>query len=136
MTEPKIGWAGPAKKEMTPWGETWTWSTPDTLVGKIIKIRAGNRTSLKYHRLKNKSFFVLQGCVEITFGNSFTVSNPAENPYSTVVIVAGETFSIQSECPYRIKSVDDSTIIEIGDRSRDTFVRLEDDYGRTSSGKD
>ncbi len=133
--EPKTGWTGPTKREATPWGETWTWSTPDTLLGKIIKIRANNRTSLKYHKLKNKSFFVLGGKVEVTFGNSKTVSMPETNPYQVLLLSVGETFSVQSECPYRIKALDDSTIIEIGDSSRDLFVRLEDDYGRSSSGE-
>jgi mannose-6-phosphate isomerase-like protein (cupin superfamily) len=133
--EPKTGWTGPTKRETTPWGETWTWSTPDTLLGKIIKIRADSRTSLKYHKLKNKSFFVLSGKIEVTFGNSKTVSMPDENPYQVVVLGIGETFSVQSECPYRIKALDHSTIIEIGDSSRDSFVRLEDDYGRETSRK-
>lgn len=128
----KEAWPGTAIIKRTPWGETWDWSTHDTLQGRIIKIRGGHRTSLKFHRLRNKSFFVLHGVVEFTFGNSSTVADPVLNPYNTLKRGPGETFTVQSECPYRITALDESVLVEIGDRSQDIFVRLEDDYGRTS----
>lgn len=128
----KAAWPGKAMIKKTPWGETWDWSTHDTVQGRIIKIRGGHRTSLKFHKLRNKSFFVLHGEVEFTFGNSSTVKNSSEHPYTTVTIGPGETFTVQSECPYRIKALDESVLVEIGDRSQDVFVRLEDDYGRSS----
>jgi hypothetical protein len=37
---------------------------------------------------------------------------------------------VQSECPYRIEALEESEIIEVGDRSDNEPVRLEDDYGR------
>lgn len=128
----KNAWAGKTKISKTPWGETWDWSTHDTAHGRIIKVRGGHRTSLKFHKLRNKSFFVLSGVVDFTFGDSKTTTEPEFHPYQTTRIGPGETFTVQSECPYRITAVDDSVLIELGDRSRDDFIRLEDDYGRAS----
>jgi hypothetical protein len=34
-------------------------------------------------------------------------------------------------CPYRIEALDDSKIIEVGDRVNDVAIMLEDDYNRT-----
>ena len=102
------------------------------LHGKLIHIRAGERTSLKYHRVKSEVFFVLSGRVRATYGDSKTLENPDKHPYKTRTLETHDILHVQSECPYRLEALEDSQIIEVGDRAEDLPIRLEDDYGRES----
>ena len=130
MAAPKEAWPSQSVKEEKPWGYTWHWHTNSIVHGKQITIYEGHRTSLKYHKVKNEVFFVLRGRVKVTYGSSRTLENEEKYPYSTKVLVPGEVLNVQSECPYRIEALEESVIIEIGDRNDNCPVRLEDDYGR------
>ena len=52
--------------------------------------------------------------------------------FHSTYVLPGETINIQSGCPYRIKALQDSIIVEIGHRGGGggAVVRFHDDYGR------
>lgn len=130
MAEPKESWRSRSYKDIKPWGETIIWHALQSIHGKIIKINSGCRTSLKYHTLKNEVFFVMIGSVKVEYGNSKTMKNSKKHPFQTCILGPGDTFVVQSECPYRFEALEDSYLIEVGDRMEDQPVRIEDDYGR------
>jgi mannose-6-phosphate isomerase-like protein (cupin superfamily) len=130
MPAPKESWAMKSRGHTKPWGEVYEWQTLSTVGGKAILIRERQRTSLKYHTIKNEVFFVLKGRVLVTHGNQFTVNDPEKYPMKQTVLVPGDVFTVLSECPYRLEALEDCQIIEIGDRSDDNPVILDDDYGR------
>lgn len=130
MPAPKHAWVSKSSKDEKPWGETQVWNTMGNMQGKLICIRAGERTSLKYHRVKSEVFFVMSGRVRVVYGNSKTLEDPEKHPYETRTLEAFDILHVQSECPYRLEALDDCRIIEVGDRADDMPVRLEDDYGR------
>jgi len=133
MPSPKHSWTSKSVSEEKPWGETQTWSTIHSFYGKKILIRRGEQTSLKYHKLKNETFFVLSGSALVKHGTSRTLAKPERYPYEQRIICAGDVLTVQSECPYRITAIVDCTIIEIGDRNDDVPILLEDDYGRVTN---
>ena len=130
MAAPKEAWRSRSSREQKPWGETIVWHALQSIHGKVITIRRGCRTSLKYHNIKSEVFFVLSGSVEVTYGNSKTLKDSKKHPYKTCALKPGDTFIVQSECPYRFDALEDSCIIEVGDRVDDEPRRIEDDYGR------
>jgi mannose-6-phosphate isomerase-like protein (cupin superfamily) len=130
MAAPKEAWSSRSVREEKPWGHTWHWHTNSSMHGKQITIRKGERTSLKYHTVKNEVFFVMSGKLLVTYGNSKTLKNQEKYPFNDLILVPGEVFNVQSECPYRFEALEESVIIEIGDRNDNDPVRLEDDYGR------
>lgn len=130
MRAPKQAWVTRSMEEGKPWGSTRAWHTIGNLHGKLICIRKGERTSLKYHSIKSEVFFVLKGSVRVTYGDSRTTQNPEEHPYETRVMNQFDVLHVQSECPYRFEALDDCQIIEVGDRANNDPIRLEDDYGR------
>lgn len=130
MAAPKEAWKSKSIRETKPWGETVVWHTFQSIHGKVITIHRGHRTSLKYHTVKNEVFFILRGVVKITHGNSKTLKNEEKHPYKVSLLKAGDIFNVQSECPYRIEAIEEAEIIEVGDRSDNEPIRLEDDYGR------
>jgi len=130
MAAPKESWRSKSTRENKPWGDTVVWHTFHSLHGKVITIRKGERTSLKYHNVKNEVFFVLRGLVRATHGNSKTLKDGEKHPYQVSILKPGDILMVQSECPYRLEALEESEIIEVGDRSDNEPIRLEDDYGR------
>jgi len=129
---PKHAWTSKSTRAETPWGESTSWNAIQGIHGKIIKIREGLRTSLKYHKTKNEVFFVLSGIVRVDFGNSKTLGDPEKHPMQSQILRPGDVLNVQSECPYRITALEDCTIVEVGDKFEVQSVRIEDDYGRVS----
>jgi mannose-6-phosphate isomerase-like protein (cupin superfamily) len=130
MPAPKTAWISGSRHENKPWGFTQVWHSNGAIHGKVITLHAGNRTSLKYHRVKNEVFYVMSGSVRVTYGDSKTLKNGEKHPYQTKVLKSTDVMHVQSECPYRLEALEDAVIVEIGDRVDDYPVMLEDDYGR------
>ena len=133
MRAPKNAWINHVKHEDTPWGSVEIWSSGNFFHGKLINLEAGKRTSLKYHKVKNEFFFLMSGRVLVSFGCSRTLENSNKYPWEERILVPGDVFNVQSECPYRFKALEDSKLIEIGDKMDDAPIRLEDDYGRVNA---
>ena len=130
VAAPKEAWTSRSSRESKPWGDTIVWHALQSIHGKVITIHEGCRTSLKYHNIKSEVFFVLRGSVKVTYGNSKTLKNIEKHPFRTSILKAGDTFIVQSECPYRFEALEESCLIEVGDRVDDPPTRIEDDYGR------
>jgi mannose-6-phosphate isomerase-like protein (cupin superfamily) len=130
MPAPKEAWVSSSISESKPWGETRVWHALSHIHGKLIHIRKGERTSLKYHNVKNEVFFVLSGKIKVSFGNEKTLENSEKHPFRMKVLRPMDVLYVQSECPYRLEALEDSQVIEVGDRVDDVPKRLEDDYGR------
>ena len=122
-------------KSKQPWGYEKSWSGFAGIHGKTLFIKAGMRTSLKYHQLKSEVLFLRSGEAEVTFGTENTLDDPVEYPFETSIIHEGDSLMVQSGCPYRVKAIRDCEIIEIGDNVSDNPIRIEDDYGRAASKK-
>jgi len=132
----KSAWKGSSRKNQKPWGHELVWSSHESVHGKILYIKAGGRTSLKYHALKSETLLLLSGVAEVTYGAERTMQDPVAYPMKTEQFRAGEVLVVQSGCPYRIRAIEDCEVIEIGDHLSDRPIRIEDDYGRADYGKE
>ncbi len=127
---PKQAWISSSRVENNPWGESIVWDAPHGSHGKVIHIKEGHRTSLKYHKLKNEVFLVMSGTVRVDFGNSKSLEQPEKHPMQSRIMRGGDVLHVLSECPYRLTALEDCSIVEVGDRNDEQPVRIEDDYGR------
>jgi len=117
--------------EKRPWGAELSWTALPNIHGKLIDIHQGCRTSLKYHLLKSEVLFVLSGRIIAEYGDERTLKDPVNHPWEKQELLPGHSLIVQSGSPYRITALEDSRLIEIGDRKVEPkTVRLEDDYGR------
>jgi mannose-6-phosphate isomerase-like protein (cupin superfamily) len=127
-------WVTKAVGEGKPWGREESWATGGNsqIKGKMLYINEGQRTSLKYNRIKNETLFVLSGHILLTFSDE---KFKKHKTFKSCYVNPGETINVQSGCPYRIKALRDSTIVEIayGGRGGVIPVRFHDDYGRHTS---
>ena len=125
-------WVSSSINKEKPWGNETVWATGGNsrIQGKMLHLNKGCRNSLKYNGIKDETLFIVAGCVQLTFSDE---NFKRHKTWQTQVVKVGQTINIQSGCPYRIKAIQDSTIVEIGTRaSGDIPVRFHDDYGRHS----
>jgi mannose-6-phosphate isomerase-like protein (cupin superfamily) len=126
-------WVTSSNKQEKPWGNEAVWATGGNsrIIGKVLFLKKGCRNSLKYNVIKDETLFVMTGKLLLTFADEGFAKHKI---WKTREVRSGETINIQSGCPYRIKAMKDSTIIEIGTRAgHSSTVRFHDDYGRHCS---
>tara|TARA_R110002020_G_scaffold218657_2_gene426585 strand:- start:108 stop:530 length:423 start_codon:yes stop_codon:yes gene_type:complete len=128
----KSSWVSPSVVVEKPWGHEIRWNALPSINGKILYLEKGKQNSFKYNEAKNECLFVLKGEVRITYGDELSLKDPVNHPIQTKILTMGESLSVQSGCPYRLKAITDVEIIEIGDSNRGKIIRLKDDYDRIS----
>ena len=126
----KMAWKTESVPSSQPWGSEIRWTALNLLHGKLLNIKKGLRTSLKYHQLKDEVLFLLEGKVEIVHGCSKTLEDPVKYALKKTILIPGQAMVIQAGSPYRIEALVESQIIEIGNRMADVPTRLLDDYER------
>ena len=122
-------WPGRSTATEKPWGYEIHWS--GIFRGKEIHLRAGHRTSLKFHPKKEEALYVQSGLIEAEIADERHFSDHVLYPARIVKLGPGEIINVQAGCAYRLTAVDDSVVFEISSgRDGSPPVRLEDDYGR------
>jgi mannose-6-phosphate isomerase len=107
-----------------PWGHELVWALSDHYAGKLLRVTAGQRLSLQFHREKDESWYVLEGRAELEF------AAPGERATTTEVVTPGAAFRIKPGTVHRVRAIEDTTILEVSTPEIDDVVRLEDSYGR------
>jgi mannose-6-phosphate isomerase-like protein (cupin superfamily) len=129
----KSAWRSSSVQIEKPWGTEKKWSAMESINGKLLSIKEGRRTSLKYNLRKNEVFYVLSGRVNFHYADESWL-HYKDVPMRCETLQPGDSMNIQSHCVYRIKALEDSEVIEIGDLSlSDDAVRIEDDHGRETT---
>lgn len=105
-----------------PWGHEIIWAETPRYVGKLLHIRAGERLSRQYHRVKEETLFVQEGEMLLEIGPSDAVTERR--------MVKGDVFHVTPGTIHRMIAVSDVDIIEVSTPELDDVVRLEDSYGR------
>jgi mannose-6-phosphate isomerase len=112
-----------------PWGHELVWALSDHYAGKLLRVTAGERLSLQFHREKDESWYVLDGRAELEF------AAPGERATTTEVVTPGAAFRIRPGTVHRVRALEDTTILEVSTAEIDDVVRLEDSYGREGTSK-
>lgn len=129
----KSSWTSKGAILEKPWGHEVSWSALPSINGKILYMKKGHRNSLKINILKDECLLVLSGVIEAQYGTEMSLEDPVMHPFESKTLVTGDVLNVQSGCPYRLKAVSDSQVVEIGNAApsgRAEIIRIEDDYGR------
>ena len=129
----KAAWRGRSMTTKKPWGEETSWSALPSIVGKVLSIKEGHRTSLKYNTYKDEVFYVKTGTVEFLHADEEWLHYRNADAVKKQVLNEGDSMVVQSHCIYRLKALSNCEVIEIGNRPDQAPVRLHDDYGREVS---
>ena len=105
-----------------PWGHELIWAETARYVGKILHIRAGQRLSRQYHRVKEETLMVQGGELDLEIGSAEALE--------TRRMKAGDVFHVVPGTIHRMIGVTDVDVLEVSTPELDDVVRLEDVYGR------
>jgi mannose-6-phosphate isomerase len=112
------------QKVEKPWGWELIWALTDEYCGKILFVRTGESLSLQFHKVKDESWYVLEGRARLELGQA------GESSLAEEVIAAGEAFRFRPGTVHRLSALEDTRILEVSTPQLDDVVRLEDRYGR------
>ena len=124
----------PTKSETTkkPWGNERKWSTFGSLQGKVLYISKDSRTSMKLFDHKDEVLYIQKGTVVATVADE-EIFNKEIVEFRKLQLTEGDVLNIQAGCPYRLKALEDSIVVEISNGRATECVRFIDDYGRHSN---
>jgi mannose-6-phosphate isomerase-like protein (cupin superfamily) len=114
-----------AKLVSKPWGtERWLVPEGSAFGFKVITVRAGERTSLQYHREKEEANLIVRG-----EGRLF-LADGVGTPLEAHALAPGHIAHIRPGVVHRVEAVTDLVIVEVSTPQLDDVVRIEDDMGR------
>jgi mannose-6-phosphate isomerase len=122
-------WATDPRKVEKPWGHELIWAETEDYVGKVLFVKAGESLSLQFHRVKDESWLVQAGRAKVELGSAGDAMLKQE------VVGPGAAFRFRPGTVHRVMALEDTTIVEVSTRHLDDVVRLEDRYGRESTGE-
>jgi len=125
-------WSSTSETVSKPWGDERKWSTFGSLQGKVLYILKDNRTSLKLFDHKDEVLYIQSGEVIATIANEEIFRKEIVG-FQQLHLVEGDVLNIQAGCPYRLKAMEDSIVVEVSNGSAATEgIMFIDDYGRHS----
>jgi mannose-6-phosphate isomerase len=116
-----------ARRVEKPWGYELIWALTEDYCGKILFVRAGEALSLQFHKVKDESWYVLEGRAEIELGA------PGQSVLDAEVIGPGAAYRFPPGTVHRVQAIEDTRILEVSTPHLDDVVRLEDSYGRAGT---
>ncbi len=107
-----------------PWGSELIWAHSEDYAGKILFVRAGQSLSLQFHKVKDESWYILEGRARLELGKA------GESLIEESVVGPGEAFRFRPGTVHRVTALEDTRVLEVSTPQLDDVVRLEDRYGR------
>jgi len=105
-----------------PWGYELRFAETEGYAGKVLFIKAGAQLSLQYHQVKDETFLVHDGMLELVLGR--------DDEQRVERLGPGEARHIRPGTIHRFRAVTDCLLFEVSTPELDDVVRLEDDFGR------
>ena len=112
-----------------PWGYEVLWAYTDRYAVKILHINRGKRLSLQYHNRKDETLYLLNGRMQLELeddGGSIVQH----------VVGPGQSFRVPAGRRHRIHALEECRVLEASTPELDDVVRIQDEYGRASTGDD
>lgn len=125
--------AGTHYKVSKPWGhEIWFTGEHPAYSFKEVCIRAGNRTSLQYHRFKRETNVLFHGQIALIFKSNEAVENDAVTgaDLGRVVLSPVSAIDVTPGIIHRIESIKDVLLYEVSTPHLDDVIRVQDDRSR------
>jgi mannose-6-phosphate isomerase len=116
------------RKVEKPWGHEIIWAEAASYVGKILRIKAGERLSLQYHEVKEETILISRGRMQLEHYREGEAPRILE-------MKPGDAFHIPPRLRHRMIAVEDTDVFEVSTPHLDDVVRLEDRYGRVPAAK-
>jgi mannose-6-phosphate isomerase len=90
---------------------------------KVIRLTAGMRTSLQFHRQKEEANLIVSGHARLHWSSTGDSGSACD-------LEPGSVVHIRNASVHRIEALTDVTMIEVSTPEVDDVVRISDDWGR------
>ena len=122
-----------AKKVEKPWGyEIWLTGDPSELFAfKRIYIKAGNKTSLQYHKMKRETNFIVDGTATLSYDNKGKYNEGEDFLISESEFSGPFVVDVFPNTIHRLEAITDLMLLEVSTPELDDVIRLQDDAGRS-----
>lgn len=103
------------------WGyEQWLVNN-DLYCGKILFVKRDKFCSWHYHKVKDETFHLLEGSVEVKYGRLYHDEYLVDlRMSSSIILKPGDSLHIPVGMPHRFYGLEDSKIIEISTHHEDS----------------
>jgi quercetin dioxygenase-like cupin family protein len=89
------------------WGhEVWIVNKPE-YCGKLLYFNKGKKCSWHYHKLKDETFYVGSGAIELLYGADDDI-----NQANIVVLLKGDSFHIYPGLRHQMRAINDTELYE------------------------
>lgn len=125
--EYKTIWVSSCSDSEKTWGLERTVGSLSTIQSKILFIKEGRSTSLKYYTTKNEVLYVRAGKILVEYDSEkYHYQSEEDRQLKNETLFAGDVLFVQSQCPYKITALQDSEIFEIGDSRTGAKRKIEE----------
>ena len=96
--------------------------------GKVLFIKAGSQLSLQYHEVKDETFYVQEGTMELVLGKG--------GDEQVIRMEPGDCRHVTPGTIHRFRAITDTLLFEVSTPELTDVVRVEDDFGREGTSAD
>ena len=89
------------------WGYEKVIVNSDKYCGKILHFHKGKKCSYHFHKLKDETFYIQSGVLEVTFGNTDDILLTR-----AIVLTAGDIFHVQIGLRHQMKAIQETEMFE------------------------
>lgn len=107
----------PTETVQKKWGGE-RWYTTNSYCFKEIRINAGCRCSLQYHKEKLETIYVVSGQATLEYDGE------------SVIVSSGDCWTTPPGIVHRLTAISDLVIVEASTLQLDDVVRVQDDFNR------
>ena len=124
--------ASDVKRVVKPWGyELWLTDEHPGFAFKKIFLKAGNKTSLQYHRRKRETNLLLEGSVNLHYcGRQMDLDKVSVADVEKKELSAITSIDVVPNTLHRLEAITDIHLFEVSTPDLDDVVRISDDSGR------
>ena len=114
----------PVRRVEKPWGYELIYAHTERYVGKLLHIEPGEALSLQFHNLKDETFFVARGSIELQVDEAGAMVSQQ--------LAEGESYHVTPGTRHRmVAGAAGCDLFEVSTPELEDVVRLEDRYGRS-----
>jgi mannose-6-phosphate isomerase-like protein (cupin superfamily) len=89
------------------WGSELIFANTSEYCGKILNFKKGKKFSMHFHALKNETWYVVKGSLDLVRINTTTSKT------ETITLKTGDTITIPKLVPHQLFALEDSEIFEV-----------------------
>ena len=108
------------------WGTETFIAETDKYLGKILRMNAGTKGGLQFHRTKDETFYLVSGLAIVRFDSGNGLVQRRMKP--------GESYHIPPGCVHQVEALKECVFFEASNAVYDDRVRVEARYGLPAGG--